>query len=66
MKEKETETKRLSIDIPAGLHYELRLFALKYNTTLSACVIQALIDILKKQKQYQKGKDGDEAMHDVS
>lgn len=45
--------KRLSIDIPDQLHYELQKHALKYRITVTQCVIREIIEMLKRQKQYE-------------
>lgn len=56
MEEKKKTPFRMIIDIDKQLHYEFKMHAMKKNITLKAWVIQACIDAVKKQKEYDEPK----------
>lgn len=47
MQNTKTTQKRLIIDIPATLHYELKKRAAEHNTTIKKCVLKCLLPFLK-------------------
>lgn len=53
MKKEKPPTKRLSIDIPEDVHFELRLLALRYRTTIKKCIMAVLLQLLSQEKDFQ-------------
>lgn len=44
---------RLSMDVPTGLHLQLKEMALHHNCTISSWVMRAILDKLKQEEQYK-------------
>ena len=48
MKKKREEEKKITVLIPAKLHYKIKLLAVEKGTSLKAIIIEALKEYLKK------------------
>jgi len=44
---------RLSMDIPTGLHTQLKEVAIHHNCNISSWVIRAILDKLKQEERYK-------------
>lgn len=53
MEEKKATIKRLGIDIPMLVHDKLKIQAIFHNCSLSKYVLQAVLERLKRDEQYQ-------------
>jgi len=51
--EKTKSQKRLSMNIPPVLHKEIHYMAIKRNCSITTWVLQALLEKLKNEKQYE-------------
>lgn len=55
--------KRLVVDLPEGIHTEIKKLALERGITMRRWVLRALIDKIKKESQYKEGTH-DATMYD--
>ncbi len=51
--EKRQNRKRLSVDIPSGIHDHINIISIKHNCTVTKIVLRALIELIKREEQYK-------------
>ena len=52
-KEAREKRVRLSMDVPTGLHRQLKEIAIHHNSNITSYVLRAIIEQLRQEEQYK-------------
>lgn len=51
--EKRPNRKRLSIDVPTGIHDQINIISINHNCSITKIVLRALVELIKREEQYK-------------